>query len=104
LRAVADDQAVAEAGMNVSDVNGAEGDVLAERDVEAAAEDVVEGIVVRQPAEVDTFALGGAAVEDVRVNIVVRPAEQKLGKRQDALEVEAQDRADRVGEQVAMDG
>ena len=104
LGAVADDEAVAEAGMNVSNVDGAEGDVFAKRNVEAAAEDGVEGVVVRQSAEVDTFSLGGAAVEDIRIDIVVRPSEHKLRKRQDALEVEAQDRANRVGEQIAVNG
>jgi hypothetical protein len=104
LGAVADYDGVAEAGMNVINFDGAEGDVLAERDVEAAAEDEVEGIVVRQSAEVDTFALGGAAVEDIRVDIVVCSAEHKLRKRLDALEVEAQDRANGVSEQVAVNG
>lgn len=102
LGAIADYDGIAEAGMNVSNVHGAEGDVLVEGDVEAAAEDEVEGVVVRQPAEVDTLALHRAAIEDIRVNIVVSSAEHKLRKRQDALEVEADDRANRVSEQVAV--
>jgi hypothetical protein len=104
LGAVADCGGVAEAGMNVSNVDWAEGDVFAERDVEAATENEVEGIVVRQFAEVETFALGGAAIEDIRVDIVVSSAEHKLRKRQHALEVKAQDRANRVSEQVAVNG
>lgn len=102
LGAIADYDGIAEAGMNVSNVDWAEGDVLVEGDVEAAAEDEVEGVVVRQPAEVDTLALRRAAIEDIRVNIVVSSAEHKLRKRQDALEVEADDRANRVSEQVAV--
>ena len=104
LGAVADCGGVAEAGMNVSNVDWAEGDVFAERDVEAATENEVEGIVVRQFAEIETFALGGAAIEDIRVDIVVSSAEHKLRKRQHALEVKAQDRANRVSEQVAVNG
>lgn len=104
LGAVADCGGVAEAGMNVSNVNWAEGDVFTERDVEAAAENEIEGIVVRQFAEVETFSLGSATIEDIRVDIVVSSAEHKLRKRQDALEVKAQDRANRVSEQVAVNG
>jgi hypothetical protein len=104
LGAVADCGGVAEAGMNVSNVNWAEGDVFTERDVEAAAENEIEGIVVRQFAEVETFSLGSATIEDIRVDIVVSSAEHKLRKRQHALEVKAQDRANRVSEQVAVNG
>ena len=91
LGAVADYGGIAEASANPRNVYGAEGDVFAERDVEAAPENEVEGIVVRQFAEVETFALGGAAIEDIRVDIVVSSAEHKLRKRQHALEVKAQD-------------
>ena len=104
LSAVADHNGVAEAGMNPINLDGAEGDVFAERDVEAAAEDPVEGVVVRQSAQVDTFALGGATVEDIRVDIVVSSAEHNLRERQDALDTEAQDRANGIGEQIAVNG
>src|SRR5580658_5290278 len=94
LGAVADYGGIPKTSANVINFDGAEGNVFAEGNVEAAADDEVEGIVVRQSAEVDTFALDGATVEDVRVDIVVCSAEHKLRKRQDALEVEVQDRAD----------
>ena len=104
LGAVADYGGIPKTSANVINFDGAEGNVFAEGNVEAAADDQVEGIVVRQSAEVDTFALGGAAVEYIRVDIVVSSAEHKLRKRLDALEVEAQDRANGVSEQVAVNG
>jgi len=104
LSAVADYGGIAEAGVNVINLDGAESDVFFERDVETAAEDPIEGVVVRQSAEVNAFALGGAAIVDIRVDIVVSAAEQKLRKRQDALDAEAHDRANSVSEQVAVNG
>src|SRR5208282_5021070 len=83
LGAVADYGGIAEAGANPVNVNGAEGDVFAEGDVETAADGEVEGTVVRDSTKVDTFALDGAVVVEVRVKIVVHPPEHNLRKRQD---------------------
>ena len=102
LGAVADYGGIAEAGANPININGAEGDVFAEGKVETAADGEVEGIVVRDSAKVDTFALDGALVVEVRVKIVVHPPEHNLRKRQDALKFEAQDGASGVGVHVAV--
>ena len=100
LGAIADDQAVAEAGVNEINLGQAEGDAIAEGEVQAAAGDEVEGVVVRQLAEVDAFTLVGAVVVDVLVNIVVGSAEHDFGKWLEAFESEAQDGADGVSEHV----
>src|SRR5580700_4556266 len=91
-------QAVAEAGGLVVDLRYPDGDMFFERDVHAAADDEIEGVVVRRFTQVDTFPVGKTALVDVRVNVVVRSPEHRLRKWLDAFHAESQDRAGGVGE------
>lgn len=97
-------EAVAETGVDVVHLRGADGDVFFERYVHAAAEDPGEGVVVGLFAEVDAAALVVAGVVDFRVAAIVRAAEHDLHERPGEFHMEAHDGAGGVGEGIGFDG
>src|SRR5580693_9958802 len=104
LGAVADDEAIAEAGADVINLHEAERNMFAEGQVEAAADDEIKSGVVRQLAEVDALSLCGAGVVDVAVNIIVGSSDHNFRKGLEMLHVKAQNRANRVREHAAAHG
>jgi len=104
LGAFADDEAIAEAGANIINLGQAEGNMFAEGQVEAAADDEIERRVIGQLTEVDAFSLGGAGVIDVAENIVVSSSDHNFREGFEALHAKTDDWTDGVGEHGAADG
>ena len=104
LGAFADDDAITEAGANIINLGHAEGNMFAEGQVEATADDEIKRSVIGQLTEVDAFSLGGAGVIDVAENIVVGSSDHNFREGLEALHAKTDDWADGIGEYGAADG
>ena len=101
LVVVATREGVAKTGQQVVKLHWPDGDVFVDRYVDASADDEVKRIVARRLAGDDTTS-GNAVLVKIPVKITVSSAEKSFRKRLEVVHANFKDRANVVGEQIAL--
>jgi hypothetical protein len=92
---------IAKAGQHVVKLHWPDGDVFVDRYVDTSANDEIKRIVARRLAGHDT-ALNSAILVKIPVKIAVSSSEKSFSKRLEVGHAVFKDRANIVGEQIAL--